>query len=284
MRKKPIRAITFDLWLTLIWDSKELEEYRKLRRLINFHRFVRRISGPRPSTGKKSSSDKNPVTFNSLRLAMEELSVKVKELYERNLDISSEERGRMLFEILGIKLASRKESIPVYSQAGRILSDAGYLRRHPNLNPEAIPTLQQLKKNFPFLKVGLISNAARSKRTYERLFSSLGIGPYFDSLTISSEVGYLKPRREIFEAALKSLELNDPAEAMHVGDLFRADVVGATNSGMNALLYTGLWHRYAPDMAPGEHIPSSFRAPKELFVKEISNLGQVVEIVKNFQS
>jgi HAD superfamily hydrolase (TIGR01549 family) len=262
-----LKAVTFDMWLTLIWDTKELEEYRRLRRIINFHRLTRRVGR---TNGK--------ITYNSIRLAMEELSVRIVKMYKKGLDVTPEDRGRMLFELLGVKF-DRSEAERVYAEAGRTLSDSGYYRRYPKLNTEARPTLKTLKKEFPEIKIGLISNAARSSRTYRRMFRSYGISSYFDHLTISSEVGYLKPRREIFESALRSLDVS-PGEAMHVGDLFEADVKGAAAIGMHSLLYTGLWYKYAQYMNPGERIPRGFEKKNGLTVREISRLTDVVKIAK----
>ncbi|MDA4130161.1 MAG: HAD family hydrolase [Thaumarchaeota archaeon] len=264
-----IKAVTFDLWLTLIWDSKELEEYRKLRRLLNFHNFVKRVG----TKGKKSEH----ISFNAVRLAMEQLSLNVKKVYEKGRDVSPEDRGRMLFELLGIKF-SRAEAAQVDAQAGRILSDSGYHAKYPNLNPEAKPVLKELKESG--LAIGLVSNAARTAKTYGRMLRAFGIADYFDSLTISCEIGYLKPRKEIFSAALKSLSVK-PLEALHIGDLFKADVVGATSYGMNAALYTGMWHKYAQYMNPGEHIPPDFKTSKPLVAKEISSLRQVPNVVED---
>ena len=245
-----IRAVTFDVWLTLIWDDEEVNEYWKLRRLINFHRLVKRLPGDGPSS--------KAAGFNTIRLASEELGKRAKEIYARGRDISPMERGQMLFEILGIKIAEA-ESRQAYERAGRILSNSGYSARQPNLNPEAKAALRGLKKRFPRVRVGLVSNAARSSDAYETLLRRYGIATYFDSLTISSEVGFLKPRKEIFDAALRSLSVK-PTEALHVGDSFSMDVVGATSVGMNAALYTGLWHRYAPHHGlKEERIPKDFR-------------------------
>ncbi len=263
-----IKAVTFDLWLTLIWDSKELEEYRRLRRLLNFHKFVKRVGA------KGKASEK--ISFDEVRLAMEELSVKVNKVYDKGRDVSPEDRGRMLFELLGIKF-SKAESAEVDKQAGRIMSDSGYHAKYPHLNPEARPVLKELKEAG--LKIGLISNAARSASTYGRMMRSFGISHYFDSLTISCEVGYLKPRREIFSSALQSLDVR-PREALHVGDLFKADVVGASSHGMNAALYTGLWHKYAQYMNPGEHIPKDFEAKQPLVVEEIASLRKIPEVIQ----
>ena len=214
---------------------------------------------------------------------MEEFSVKAHEVYKKGLDLSPEDRGRMLFELLGVKF-DRAEAERVYNEAGKTLSNSGYYAKYPNLNPEVKPTLAALKKEFPSLKIGLISNAARSSKTYRRMFRSYGISSYFDHLTVSSEVGFLKPRKEIFESALKQLDVA-PEEALHVGDLFEADVAGAASVGMNSLLYTGLWHKYAgidPVLRRQftQHIPKDFKHRKNVLVKEIDDLRQVIPLVK----
>ena len=56
------------------------------------------------------------------------------------------------------------------------------------------------------------------------MLHSFDIATHFDALVISSEVGYLKPRKEIFEVALSSLSVR-PGDVLHVGDNFRADIV-----------------------------------------------------------
>ncbi len=266
-----IRAVTFDLWLTLIWDSKELEEYRKLRRILNFHRFVNRVGSRGKSHGR--------IDFNAIRLATEQLGVKVNKIYDAGLDVSPEDRGKMMFELLGIKFPLN-EARGLETQAGRVLSDAGYFKKYPHLNPEAGPVLRSLKKRG--LKVGLISNAARSARTYSRMLNSYGIGKYFDSLTISCEIGYLKPAKEIFHHSLQELEVQ-PDEAIHVGDLFKADVIGAVSYGMHAAHYTGLWHKYAQYENPGEHIPQDFHVPENRVVREIDSLKEIPAIVNEIK-
>ena len=266
-----LKAVTFDMWLTLIWDSKELEEYRQLRRIINFHRLTKRM-GAKGAIGEK-------ITYNSIRLAMEELSVRVSSIYKKGLDLSPETRGRMLFELLGVNFDD-SDAADLYGISGRTLSNSGYYSKYPNLNPEAKPTLAALKREFPNLKIGLISNAARSARTYRRMFRHFGISPYFDHLTISCEVGYLKPRKEIFESALRSLDVS-PDETLHIGDLFAADVAGAADVGINSLLYTGLWHKYAEYMNPGERIPPGFKPKNGVAAKEISTLQEAVREAKS---
>ncbi|MHB8567286.1 MAG: HAD family hydrolase [Nitrososphaerales archaeon] len=266
-----IKAVTFDLWFTLIWDSEELEDYRKLRRLANFHRFAKKYRDT-------SSFPKNRFGFNEVRLALEEVQLSVKRLYEQGFDVHPRDRGRMLFEFLKIKIPKNESKI-VYEKAGRILSNSGYYKKYPHVNPEAKPTFKALKECYPEIKIALISNAARSAATYRRMLRSFGLDNYFDKLIISCEVGFLKPRREIFEFALSSLPV-EPKDSLHVGDLYRADVVGAAAVGMNAALYTGLWDKYSDKELPiHDHLPSGYKAPAGLVVREIENLEETLTMV-----
>jgi HAD superfamily hydrolase (TIGR01509 family) len=274
-----LKALTLDLWLTLIWDSKELEDYRKLRRLVNFYRFINRVH---KSRGIKTES---AFKFGEVRLAIEAVGKKSEEYYERGVDLHPRERGRMLFEFLNIKV-EEKDKPKIYDSAGKVLSNSGYMRKFPHINPEARPTLTAFRKAYPDLRIALISNAARSTETYRRTLNTLGIGKYFDHFVISCEVGYLKPRKEIFRHALKLLDVK-PKEALHIGDLFRADVMGAVSCGMNACLYSGLWNKYTqlqkegsmPSWA-GEHLPKDYKTSRGQVVKEIEKLQDALVVAK----
>ena len=61
------------------------------------------------------------------------------------------------------------------------------------------------------------------------------IADCFLSITDSGLVGYEKPHREIFRQALASLKAK-PEESLYVGDVYSVDYLGATGSGMQAVL------------------------------------------------
>lgn len=63
------------------------------------------------------------------------------------------------------------------------------------------------------------------------------LGKYFESLTISEEVGVQKPHPLVFETALKNAGSNLKT-SHYVGDNLEADVKGAINSGWKAYWYT----------------------------------------------
>lgn len=65
---------------------------------------------------------------------------------------------------------------------------------------------------------------------------TLGLMPFLEFSMISSEVGFRKPDREIFELAASMLGLRTE-QCMFVGDNPVADVAGAENAGMHAVFF-----------------------------------------------
>jgi len=97
-------------------------------------------------------------------------------------------------------------------------------------DPEAAPLLARLKERGHTL--GVISNF--DYRVY-RILNGMGLGDYFDSITISSEAGWAKPAPEIFNIALGRHAVA-PGEALHVGDSEHMDLAGAMAAGIAAVL------------------------------------------------
>jgi len=128
--------------------------------------------------------------------------------------------------------------------------------------PEASGCLQRLKDRG--LKLGVISNF--DFRLY-RILDGLDLTRYFDSVSISSEVGYAKPRREIFDAALARLN-STAGDAMHIGDSEHLDFAAAESAGIAAVLVD----RERPGTAPAIAARSA----------KISSLAQVLEVAQVF--
>jgi putative hydrolase of the HAD superfamily len=63
----------------------------------------------------------------------------------------------------------------------------------------------------------------------------VGLLPYFSAVVDSAVVGFEKPDPRIFEHALGRAGVPG-RRALHVGDLYHADVAGARAAGVNALL------------------------------------------------
>jgi putative hydrolase of the HAD superfamily len=82
------------------------------------------------------------------------------------------------------------------------------------------------------MHLGIISNWDERLRP---LLQEIGLAQWFDSLTISCEVGTEKHDARIFQAALRAAGVS-AWEAMHVGDSYGEDVCGAEAVGMRAVL------------------------------------------------
>jgi len=95
---------------------------------------------------------------------------------------------------------------------------------------DSLPTLKDLRKRG--FTIGLISNVVQDM---DSLYSELGLKSYLDFKITSAEVGYDKPHPEIFQAALRKSKVK-AQEAIHVGDQYELDIVGAQSVGIKALL------------------------------------------------
>lgn len=106
------------------------------------------------------------------------------------------------------------------------------------LYDDAVPTFQMLRSRG--LILGLISNVERDAVP----FDELGLTSYLDFLITSQTVGVGKPHPPIFLAALERARVK-AAEAIHIGDQYEIDIVGALGVGINALLLdrNDLWQK-----------------------------------------
>ncbi|MGE0681754.1 MAG: HAD-IA family hydrolase [Candidatus Binatia bacterium] len=94
------------------------------------------------------------------------------------------------------------------------------------LYPETLATLEQLKRRG--FTIGVISNF---DSRLLGLLDGLGISPFVDSVVISTRAGAAKPAREIFAQALTHVGVGAES-AIHIGDNYEADVVGAQAAGL----------------------------------------------------
>ena len=96
--------------------------------------------------------------------------------------------------------------------------------------PGTREALDRIRNKF---RIAVISNADGK---IETILSRCGIAECFETITDSGIVGFEKPRPEIFHAALKTMNAR-AAGSLYVGDVYSVDYVGATNAGMQAVLF-----------------------------------------------
>ena len=98
------------------------------------------------------------------------------------------------------------------------------------LYEDSLPAVEEI--HGAGLITGIISNMERDMAS---LVDRVGLGGHVDHMVGSYEVGVGKPHAPIFEAALAKAGV-PPEQAIHVGDQYDSDVVGAQGAGMHALL------------------------------------------------
>jgi putative hydrolase of the HAD superfamily len=88
------------------------------------------------------------------------------------------------------------------------------------------------------VKTAVISN---SEGMLEALFRELGLGDAFDLVVDSGRVGIEKPDPRIFGVALDGLDV-PPQRALHLGDNYATDVLGARAAGVRVALVDPFAH------------------------------------------
>lgn len=96
--------------------------------------------------------------------------------------------------------------------------------------PDVLPALDALGEAG--IRRAVISNWLWSG---PELLHNLELARHFEAVVISSRVGYNKPAAEIFRHAL-DVTGADPERAIHVGDSYRNDVLGARRAGIRPVL------------------------------------------------
>ncbi len=99
---------------------------------------------------------------------------------------------------------------------------------------DAIPTLEMLKHSG--YQLGLVTNASDSDDV-NALVDKAVFRSYFDVIVISADIGLRKPHPRIFNTALKFWDAQ-PDQAVMIGDLLPADILGANELGIASVWIT----------------------------------------------
>ena len=105
------------------------------------------------------------------------------------------------------------------------------------------------------LTLGVISNTFIAGKVLDRHLRAEGLEELLPIRVYSSEVGYRKPHRRIFEIALQRAEL-PPEATIFVGDSPRIDVKGANQAGLVSVLKDAAGRRTRSNIRPRHRIGS----------------------------
>ena len=93
---------------------------------------------------------------------------------------------------------------------------------------DALPVIEER------FRLGVVSNF-KVLGGIESILEQQGLAPFFDFIVTSISVGWRKPHRAIYEAAIREAGIH-PRDILFFGDDYENDLVGPKTMGMHALL------------------------------------------------
>ncbi|MGH7321588.1 MAG: HAD family hydrolase [Candidatus Rokuibacteriota bacterium] len=124
--------------------------------------------------------------------------------------------------------------------------------------PEAPAVLETLRRRG--LRLAVVSN---SNGTVADNLRSVGLADHVDTIVDSGHVGVEKPDPRIFQHAAAALGVR-PEEAVHIGDLYSVDILGARAAGCRAILLDPVGAWTAADCPKAPDLPAAARLIDEM--------------------
>jgi putative hydrolase of the HAD superfamily len=168
------------------------------------------------------------VKYDDFERAYVEADYEVYLIYKSRGAISNEDYMRWFFRKLFERFGIQGRKRVVYDAMKKALKQIAFTRTPI---PGAVELLESIKKSG--LMLGIISN---NDGKTELKCRELGILEYFDIIADSTALGLTKPDRRIFEHVLRRLGIK-PSQAIHIGDLWGADVMGGLEAGLEVIWF-----------------------------------------------
>ena len=242
------RAVTLDLWQTLMGETSDRESTLRRRELRAEGTLAVLAGAGRPTS--RSEFDAASAKVGQ--------ATGVDHVEGRDLTFAGRVRQLLCFIEAGLPDRLSAEVLAAIEEA----LDKPFLAHPPSIYGAAEGVLRALAAMD--VRIGLISNTGMtSAGVYERFFEREGIRRYFHALAFSNEMAMAKPSAAMFEQTLERLGVR-PEDALHVGDNLHTDVAGAKDVGMSAVWVAGF-----DDSTP--------RIPPDYTIEDISELPGVVE-------
>lgn len=209
MSKKKFKAVFFDVGNTLLLPHPSVEEV--CAQILKAHGIE--------------------VSLNDLRAALSVADKAYEERYwaDDSFWMNEVETSRfwvslyqLMLDKLGVNGEKQQLATEIYEQFGEAQNWQPY--------PDVLPTLKRLDEAG--FVIGLISNWDTRLTS---LAIEVGLAHYLDFVISSANVGLLKPQPQIFHLALTRAGVK-ASEALHVGDHYYADIMGARTVGITPIL------------------------------------------------
>lgn len=170
-------------------------------------------------------------------------------------EVSAPERFGMLFGRLELEPSVEARDLLLATHMRELSKVVECPDHHP-------PLLKALRERY---RLAVVSNFDYSP-TCLAILEREGIADLFETIVISDEVGWRKPKPLIFELALARLGL-DAGDALFVGDRIDIDVAGAQGVGMGSAWINPERTALPPDVQPPDYE-----------IRDLAELGPILGI------
>ncbi len=217
-----IKAVTFDLWDTLIHDDSD--EPKRQAQGMRSKRDERR------HVVWQALNAIEPISLEDVILAFDVADAAFNNVWKQHsVTWLVEERLDVILGGLGRRLPGDARE--------QVIKDLGYME--VNIFPDAIEgardALADLSQRYA---LSIVSDAIVTPGAGLRdLLDKHGLREFFKGFAFSDEVGYSKPHPSMFHSAAEQLGVA-VEEMVHIGDRDHNDVKGPQALGMKAVLFT----------------------------------------------
>ncbi|MBN1542602.1 HAD family hydrolase [candidate division KSB1 bacterium] len=215
-----IKAVTFDLWDTVLIDDSDEAKRKQAGRpskAVERRQWVERFVAAKGGVSREVVDRVYDTADAAFR----------KVWHDSHVTWSVQERLQILLKGLGRELpeAEMAELVRLHEEME--------LEFRPDFVPGVHEALRELKKTH---RLGVISDAIFSPgRVLRQLLADEGLADLFDVFIFSDEMGFSKPHPEVYAAACRALDC-EPAEIAHIGDREHNDILGAKKAGFATVL------------------------------------------------
>ncbi|QEX20544.1 hypothetical protein FRZ61_04610 [Hypericibacter adhaerens] len=219
---RPLRAITFDLWDTIVHDDSD-EPKRKAQGLKTKKEERRHLLW-------EALNRQQPIELDRVKLAYDVADAAFNKVWH------DQHVTWPIAERLNVALKGLGRTLPE-AELARIVK--AHEEMEITIRPDLIPGIREaLEGLHGRYKTCIVSDAIVSPgRCLRQLLASYDLARFFDGFAFSDEVGYSKPHRAMFESAARQMGVAIE-EIVHIGDRDHNDVKGPQALGMKAILFT----------------------------------------------
>ncbi|MBA31849.1 MAG: hypothetical protein CL748_04930 [Chloroflexi bacterium] len=246
MKNKRTKTLSFDLWLTLIYES-DLSANSQIRRNIRSKKIQKKLS----KYNIDLSTEKISRCFNKI-------SDIITQGHEKGFD-----RQFIQWVSLGLNnlvLDTDKLTNNLVKDIATVIDDA-FLEHPPQLLEGALDTLSLLREKY---KIIMISNTGlTSPKAYIKWFKEIDLYDKFDGFFFSNELSLAKPSEKLFHMAFSSVN-SLPEDVLHIGDNINTDICGAKKVGASTV-----WISNGNDY--------KFSCKPDFFVESVIDIKKIIE-------